>query len=361
MGDKLSTSELSQDLCSLLRNAHYLFEHSFDAVLITTYDVDDPRILYSNPAHKEMSGYDKEDLLHQSPKIFQGPKTNKKILKRLRECLQRSEPFIGAAINYRKDGSEYHVEWKITPILDQQGNGIAYLSIQRDLTFLKHFLSRLVRSTTTFRAFINEFMDESQGPRSRDKLRQMAGQFAREGVSNMSLFSSDLRSREDKVIFGDELFSLGQKDMGVMPVHQAKTKISAREYLSANQALLDDAQHIGDILADMFTHIEFANLGQNVDSSMKMVLKELQEFANIIFYIDEFIDISTVLGQLVVNVSKSPELFNEQFLITTLHSLIVDLNQWYRNIFIEQTASDIHELDASILSSAKQIIFMIDG
>src|SRR4030095_625151 len=40
-------------------------------------------------------------------------------------------------VNYRKDGSEYFVAWDISPVRDERGQIVQYLSIQRDVTARK--------------------------------------------------------------------------------------------------------------------------------------------------------------------------------------------------------------------------------
>src|SRR4030095_564994 len=70
----------------------------------------------------------------KTPRILQGPKSDRAMLTELREALSRGEPFSGETVNYRKDGSEYYVEWDITPIRTSGGKISHFLSIQRNVT-----------------------------------------------------------------------------------------------------------------------------------------------------------------------------------------------------------------------------------
>ncbi|MGN6718638.1 MAG: PAS domain-containing protein, partial [Candidatus Binatia bacterium] len=110
-----------------------------EAVLITSADLDSPgpAILFVNPAFCAMTGYSREEILHKTPRILQGPKSDPAMLQRLREALCRGEPFSGETVNYRKDGSEYYVEWDITPIRAGDGEITHFLSIQRNVTARK--------------------------------------------------------------------------------------------------------------------------------------------------------------------------------------------------------------------------------
>ena len=107
-----------------------------EAVLITSSQLDPPgpEILFVNPAFCEMTGYREEEVLHRTPRILQGPKSDPSMLKRLRETLERHEPFSGETVNYRKDGGEYYVEWDITPVRAGASEITHFLSIQRNVT-----------------------------------------------------------------------------------------------------------------------------------------------------------------------------------------------------------------------------------
>lgn len=111
-------------------------EQADDAILITTAELDlpGPQIVFINPAFTKMTGYTPAEIIGQTPRILQGEKTDRDVLDRLRGQLGQGEPFYGEAINYRKDGSEYFLEWHIAPVRDGDGNVTHFVSIQRDAT-----------------------------------------------------------------------------------------------------------------------------------------------------------------------------------------------------------------------------------
>ena len=132
----------SAQLLNLLETA---VEQAKEAVLITSARLEPPgpQILFVNPAFTEMTGYSQEEILHKTPRILQGPKSDRAMLRRLREALGREEPFSGETVNYRKDGSEYYVEWDITPIRGSAGEISHFLSLQRNVTERKSAENRL--------------------------------------------------------------------------------------------------------------------------------------------------------------------------------------------------------------------------
>ncbi|NJK46350.1 MAG: DUF4388 domain-containing protein, partial [Pleurocapsa sp. SU_196_0] len=111
-------------------------ENNPDCVLITDAELDlpGPRILYANPSFERMSGYRLADLLGQTPRLFQGPDTDRDMLRRLRKALDERRIFVAETTNYRRDGTPYRVRWQITPIFDATGAITHFVSVQRDVT-----------------------------------------------------------------------------------------------------------------------------------------------------------------------------------------------------------------------------------
>lgn len=93
-----------------------------------------PHIVYVNPAFTRMTGYELDEVLGSSPRILQGPHTEKSVIASLRSALTKGEEFVGETTNYRKDGRGYVVEWNVNPLLDRQGNITHWVAIQRDIT-----------------------------------------------------------------------------------------------------------------------------------------------------------------------------------------------------------------------------------
>ncbi|MGV7033789.1 HWE histidine kinase domain-containing protein [Methylobacterium symbioticum] len=119
-----------------LRLLRAAVEASGEAILITSAELDEPgpRIEYANPAFTRMTGYAAEEVLGRSPRLLQGPGTDRSVLDGLRAALEAGEPTQGEAANYRKDGSTYVVEWLITPVREADGRISHWVSTQRDIT-----------------------------------------------------------------------------------------------------------------------------------------------------------------------------------------------------------------------------------
>ena len=108
-------------------------ELSFSGIMVTEASPGYP-ILYVNPAFCQMTGYGPQEILMKSPAILQGPKTDAAVLERLSRDIEAGRVFHGRAVNYRKDGSEFMMEWKIAPIRNAMDEIRRYLAIQKDVS-----------------------------------------------------------------------------------------------------------------------------------------------------------------------------------------------------------------------------------
>ncbi len=123
--------------------------HASDSMIITTAETDlpGPQILFVNPAFTAITGYEPEDVLGRTPRMFQGPATDPGFRARIRAALSRGDSFKGETINYRKDGVPYSVELHISPVRDNTGAITRFVAIQRDVTS-RHRFEQVLRQKT---------------------------------------------------------------------------------------------------------------------------------------------------------------------------------------------------------------------
>lgn len=120
-----------------------------DPVVITDAQLDQPgpRILYVNPAYTRVFGFEPEEVIGKTPRLSQGPATDRAVLTRLRRRLEAGEPFLGETVNYRKDGTPFLLEWEIVAIPGDDGVATAYVATMRDVTDRRR-LERAVSEAT---------------------------------------------------------------------------------------------------------------------------------------------------------------------------------------------------------------------
>ncbi|MFW6061164.1 MAG: PAS domain-containing sensor histidine kinase, partial [Phycisphaeraceae bacterium] len=119
-----------------LRLIQSAVEQIDEMVIITDTELDPPgpRIEYVNPAFCRTTGYSADEVLGQTPRMLQGPRTDRAVLDELRDQLSRGESFEGETYNYRKDGEEFILHWHIAPLRDRRGRITHFVAIQRDVT-----------------------------------------------------------------------------------------------------------------------------------------------------------------------------------------------------------------------------------
>lgn len=108
-----------------------------DSVLILELEVlgcDGARIIYTNHAFTETTGYLPTEIIGNSARTFHGPNTDPGIVKQIKQALGQRQAFQGSISYYKKSGEEFEAELSVTPIMDETGWSSRWISVQRDLT-----------------------------------------------------------------------------------------------------------------------------------------------------------------------------------------------------------------------------------
>jgi PAS domain S-box-containing protein len=125
----------------------------------------EPQIVYVNEAFIRMTGYTYEDVLGKTPRILQGPKTNRTELDKIRCALEMGQPVAAELINYRKDGSEFEVALSLVPVANEKGYHTHWIALQRDITERKRSEQRLQAQYTTARTLAESATLEEATPK----------------------------------------------------------------------------------------------------------------------------------------------------------------------------------------------------
>ena len=112
------------------------FEHLPQSVLVTQamLSAPGPRILYANPAFERMTGWRREEIFGCTPRVLQGPETDRTLMGELKAALQRGESWSGETTNYRRDGTPFVMKWSVSPVCDANGQVQRFVAIQEDVT-----------------------------------------------------------------------------------------------------------------------------------------------------------------------------------------------------------------------------------
>ena len=93
-----------------------------------------PSIVYVNSGFERMSGYAASEVIGKSPRLLQGPATDRATSDRLKRELTSGGQFFGQTVNYKKDGTPFDIEWSVSPVADAEGRATHFVAVQRDVT-----------------------------------------------------------------------------------------------------------------------------------------------------------------------------------------------------------------------------------
>ncbi len=106
-------------------------EQAGDGIVITDTT---GKIQYVNPAFTALTGYTREDILGQNPRLLRSDHNPPRIYDELWTTIQSGKIWVGELINRRKDGTLYHEEMRIAPVHDQNGGVTSFIAIKHDVT-----------------------------------------------------------------------------------------------------------------------------------------------------------------------------------------------------------------------------------
>ncbi|WP_119066216.1 EAL and GGDEF domain-containing protein [Rubrobacter indicoceani] len=148
---------------SRLRLFESIVENANDAILVAEAEpVDEPgpRIVYANASFSRMTGYAAEEIIGKTPRILQGPKSERATLDKIRAALKAWRPVRVEVLNYRKSGEEFWVELDIVPVADETGWFTHWVSIQRDTTERKLKEQKRLLDEERFRSALGRYSSD---------------------------------------------------------------------------------------------------------------------------------------------------------------------------------------------------------
>lgn len=91
-------------------------------------------IIYVNRAFSRITGYAADEALGRNARFLHGPGTNQSALDEVRRAIDAEQPSAVRLLNYRKDGTTFWNDLRISPIRDRDGRTACYLGLLVDVT-----------------------------------------------------------------------------------------------------------------------------------------------------------------------------------------------------------------------------------
>lgn len=103
-----------------------------NTVLVTTPQM---RIVYASSNIINLSGYHPEEVIGQTPELFQGEKTATESKASIRQAIDRTIAFETSVINYRKNGSLYQCHIKGFPVFNRSKKLVNFIAFEKELAW----------------------------------------------------------------------------------------------------------------------------------------------------------------------------------------------------------------------------------
>jgi PAS domain S-box-containing protein len=133
---------------------HEIFEQATDGIVITDIQ---GKFKLVNPAFLAMTGYSKEEVLGQSPRLLKSGLMPADFSRVLWKTILAGQLWQGEVINRRKDGTLYTEEMRIAPFRDANGETTGYIAIKHDVTERRRAVEALRGSEERFRNMADSF------------------------------------------------------------------------------------------------------------------------------------------------------------------------------------------------------------
>ncbi len=116
---------------SELRQLALAIGQAAEAIMITGTD---GTIQYVNPAFETVSGYTREEVEGKNPRLLKSGMHDPEFYRDLWQTITGNKTWQGRIINRKKDNSLFTQEGTVSPVMDDGGRVINFVSVMRDIT-----------------------------------------------------------------------------------------------------------------------------------------------------------------------------------------------------------------------------------
>jgi PAS domain S-box-containing protein len=103
-------------------------------IVITDCNQPDGHIIYASPGFERLTGYTQAEVLGRNCRFMQGPETDPNAVSVLRTAIRHGESSTVELLNYRRDGTEFWCEVRISPLHDATGQVTHFVGTIADVS-----------------------------------------------------------------------------------------------------------------------------------------------------------------------------------------------------------------------------------
>jgi PAS domain S-box-containing protein len=205
-------------------------EQSPVSVIITN---EDGSIQYVNPKFSKITGYTKEEIIGQNPRLLKSGEHDALFYKELWDTIRKGEVWKGEIRNKHKNGHYFWESATITPVKESDGSITQFLAVKEDITSLRNYQKRLEESEKHYRALFMEAPNAYQSLDIQGNILevntawcQLLGYTQKEVITN---HITDFLSTRSKMVFNDHFplfIELGKvSNLEMVFIHKNGSKI----------------------------------------------------------------------------------------------------------------------------------------
>jgi len=214
---------------AMLHKLSMAVEQSPESIIITGTD---NRIEYVNETFVRLTGFSRDEVLGNPPRLLQSGRTPAATYEDLRKTLAQGLPWKGEFINRRKNGEEYVEFAVITPIRQADGRVTHYVAVQDDITEKKRLGAELDQHRHHLEELVNRRTAELNDARAQADAANLAKSAF---LANMS---HEIRTPMNAIIGLSYLLRQGELQPGQRE-RLDKIDASAQHLLSIINDILD--------------------------------------------------------------------------------------------------------------------------
>jgi diguanylate cyclase (GGDEF)-like protein/PAS domain S-box-containing protein len=161
-----------------------------DIVIITEagpFGEPGPRIVFVNEAFERRTGYTRAEVLGRTPRLLQGPETQRAALDRIRAALEQWQPVRVDLINHTKAGEAFWVDLDVSPVWDSDRRLTHWVAVGRDITERKTAEKKI-----QYLAFYDPLTELPNRQHLLDRLQQAMQETLQPGAHEGALMFIDL-------------------------------------------------------------------------------------------------------------------------------------------------------------------------
>jgi PAS domain S-box-containing protein len=206
-----------------LRKLSQAVKNSHNSIIITDLN---QKIVWINDSVLRLTGYSREEIIGNSPKMFQSSETNLETKITIRENLIARKSFKTEILNVTKNGNKYWLELYIQPIFSERGVAEGYMAVEIDITERKEKDKLILQYISEIESKQNEIVtaNESLEIKVAEKTRDL----------EFSILQ--IQKSQEEIVKKEKMATLGVLIAGI--AHEVNTP------LGAIKASVDNLEHL---------------------------------------------------------------------------------------------------------------------